>query len=404
MAEHLVIVGAGAAAAQAVQTLRQHNFTGAITLIGEEPHAPYQRPPLSKKYLAGALAQERLLVRPESFYADKGVHLVRSCRVEELDAARAVLRLADGRTISYDRLLLTTGSRVRRVEIPGAHLPGVHYLRTIADVDAITAQLHPGGRVVLVGAGYIGLEAAAVLVQRGLDVTVLEAADRVMARVVCPEVGDFFAQQHRAAGVRIHCNSSVSAFRGTQHVAAVETAAGERFDCEVAIVGVGVMPNTELALAAGLPCANGISVDEFARTADSQVFAAGDCTNHFLPLLQRSVRLESVANAVHQAKVAALAALGTPQPYSEVPWFWSDQYDLKLQIAGLAQGYDRVVVRGEPAARAFAAYYLANGIVLAVDAVNSPRDFANGRKLVAARAAVAAETLADPNADPAALA
>ncbi len=404
MPEHLVIVGAGAAAAQAVQTLRQQNFSGAITLIGEEPHAPYQRPPLSKKYLAGALPQERLLVRPESFYADKGVDLVRSCRVEELDVARAILRLADGRTISYDRLLLTTGSRVRRVEIPGADLPGVRYLRTIADVDAITALLQTGGRVVLVGAGYIGLEAAAVLVQRGLAVTVLEAADRAMARVVCPEVGDFFAQQHRAAGVQLHCNSSVSAFRGTQRVTAVETATGQRFDCDVAIVAVGVVPNIELALAAGLPCANGISVDEFARTADPHVFAAGDCTSHFLPLLHRSVRLESVANAVHQGKVAALAAVGTPQAYSEVPWFWSDQYDLKLQIAGLAQGYDRVVVRGEPAARSFAAYYLANGVVIAVDAVNSPRDFASGRKLVAARAAVPAETLADTNADLAALA
>jgi 3-phenylpropionate/trans-cinnamate dioxygenase ferredoxin reductase subunit len=196
----------------------------------------------------------------------------------------------------------------------------------------------------------------------------------------------------------------VSAFRGTPYVTAVETATGQRFDCDVAIVAVGVVPNIELALAAGLPCANGISVDEFARTADPHVFAAGDCTSHFLPLLHRSVRLESVANAVHQGKVAALAAVGTPQAYSEVPWFWSDQYDLKLQIAGLAQGYDRVVFRGEPAARSFAAYYLANGVVIAVDAVNSPRDFASGRKLVAARAAVPAETLADTNADLAALA
>jgi 3-phenylpropionate/trans-cinnamate dioxygenase ferredoxin reductase subunit len=403
MAEHLIIVGGGAAAAQAVQTLRQQNFAGEITLIGEELHAPYQRPPLSKKYLAGELPRERLLVRPERFYADKGVTLVRSCRVEELDPASASLRLADGRTLTYDRLLLTTGSRARRVEVPGENLPGVHYLRTIEDVDAITAELHAGTRVVLVGAGYIGLEVAAVLVRRGLAVTVLEAADRVMARVVCPQISEFYAREHRAAGVEVHFNRAVSAFRGAPRVTAVEVANGERFDCDVAIVGVGVLPNIELALAAGLPCANGISVDECARTADPRVFAAGDCTSHFLPLLERSVRLESVGNAVHQAKVAALAALGTPQAYSEVPWFWSDQYDLKLQIAGLAQGYDEVVVRGNPAARAFAAYYLADGIVIAVDAVNSPRDFASGRKLVAAHAAVPAETLADTNADLAAL-
>jgi 3-phenylpropionate/trans-cinnamate dioxygenase ferredoxin reductase subunit len=277
-------------------------------------------------------------------------------------------------------------------------------LRTLADVDAINSELHPGAAVVLVGAGYIGLEAAAVLVQRGLTVTVLEAAERVMSRVVCPQVSEFYAEQHRAAGVRLHLNCGVSAFSGAQRVTAVETATGQRFACDVAIIGAGVVPNTELALAAGLPCANGISVDEFARTADPRVFAAGDCTSHFLPLLRRSVRLESVGNAVYQAKVAALAALGTPQAYAEVPWFWSDQYDLKLQIAGLAQGYDEVVLRGDPATRAFAAYYLANGVVIAVDAVNSPRDFANGRKLVAAHAAVPPETLADLNADLTALA
>jgi 3-phenylpropionate/trans-cinnamate dioxygenase ferredoxin reductase subunit len=399
MSEHLVIVGGGQAAAQAAQSLRQQGFAGAITLLGDEPYPPYQRPPLSKKYFAGELARERLLLRPAAFYAEKNVALEQNARVEEIEPAAHRVRLRDGRTLAYDRLLLATGSRPRRLDVPGVDLPGVHYLRTIDDVDAISASLAPGARVLLVGAGYIGLEVAAVARQRGFDVTVLEAADRVMSRTVSVEVSAFYDACHRAAGVAIHCDAAVKALHGAARVTGAETADGRTFACDAVILGLGVVPNVELAASAGLPCNNGIVVDELAQTADPHIVAAGDCTNHPHPLLERRVRLESVPNAIHQAKVAAATLLGTPTPYSEVPWFWSDQYDLKLQIAGLSTGYDEVVVRGDPAARSFAAFYLRAGQLLAVDAVNSPKEFIAGKKLVANRARIAADVLRDASVD-----
>ena len=399
MAEHLVIVGGGQAAAQAVQSLRQQSFAGPITLLCDEAYPPYQRPPLSKKYFAGELTRERLLLRPVAFYAEKSVTLEQNAHAEELDVALRRVRLRDGRTLAYDRLLLATGSRVRTLDVPGAALPGVHYLRTITDVDGITASLTPGARVLIVGAGYIGLEVAAVARQLGFDVTVLEAADRVMARAVSTEVSSFYEAAHRAAGVVIHCGASVKLLRGGPRVTAVETTDGRAFPCDVVIVGIGIVPNIELAAAAGLECSNGILVDEFARTADPHVLAAGDCTNHPHPLLGRRVRLESVPNAIHQAKVGAATLLGVPAAYSEVPWFWSDQYDLKLQIAGLSTGYDEVVLRGDPAKRSFAAFYLSTGQLLAVDAINSPKDFIAAKKLVASRARIAPEVLRDATVD-----
>ena len=403
MSDHLVIVGGGQAAAQAVQSLRQQSFAGAITLLGDEPYPPYQRPPLSKKYFAGELARERLMLRPAAFYAEKGVVLELGARVEELEPAARRVRLRDGRTLAYDRLLLATGSRARALPVPGVDLAGVHYFRTITDVDSILASLAPAARVLLVGAGYIGLEVAASARQRGFDVTVLEAAERVMSRTVSAEISAFYDACHRAAGVTIHCGAGVKAFVGADRVTAVETSDGRNFACDVAIVGIGIEPNVELAARAGLECSNGIIVDELARTADPNIVAAGDCTNHPLPLLERRVRLESVPNAIHQAKVAAATLLGSPSPYSEVPWFWSDQYDLKLQIAGLSTGYDEVVLRGDPATRSFAAFYLRAGQLLAVDAINSPKDFIAGKKLVAGRARIAPDVLRDPKTDLAAI-
>jgi 3-phenylpropionate/trans-cinnamate dioxygenase ferredoxin reductase component len=403
MSDHLVIVGGGQAAAQAVQSLRQQSFAGAITLLSDEPYPPYQRPPLSKKYFAGELARERLMLRPAAFYAEKGVALELGARVEELEPAARRVRLRDGRTLAYDRLLLATGSRARALPVPGVDLAGVHYFRTITDVDSILASLAPAARVLLVGAGYIGLEVAASARQRGFDVTVLEAAERVMSRTVSAEISAFYDACHRAAGVTIHCGAGVKAFVGADRVTAVETSDGRNFACDVAIVGIGIEPNVELAARAGLECSNGIIVDELARTADPNIVAAGDCTNHPLPLLERRVRLESVPNAIHQAKVAAATLLGSPSPYSEVPWFWSDQYDLKLQIAGLSTGYDEVVLRGDPATRSFAAFYLRAGQLLAVDAINSPKEFIAGKKLVAGRARIAPDVLRDPKTDLAAI-
>jgi 3-phenylpropionate/trans-cinnamate dioxygenase ferredoxin reductase subunit len=288
---------------------------------------------------------------------------------------------------------------VRRLDVPGANLPGVHYVRSIADVDGFAAALRPGARVALVGAGFIGLEVAAVAAQRGCQVAVIESAERVMSRAVSPAVADFYVAAHSAAGVAFHFGATVRAFEGVTRVTGVTTTGGEAVACDIAIVGIGVVPNVELAAAAGLACDNGIVVDEFARTADPNVVAAGDCTNHPIPPRGRRVRLESVPNAVHQARVAAATLLGTPAAYSEVPWFWSDQYDLKLQIVGLSTGYDEVVLRGDPATRSFAAFYLAAGELLAVDAINKPREFLAGKRLVAARARVPAAQLADANFD-----
>jgi len=396
----LVIVGAGQAAAQTIQNLRQHNYPGSITLIGEEPYAPYQRPPLSKKYFAGEVPRERLLLRPQSFYADKGVALELGRRVEEIDRAARGLRLDDGRVLRYDQLLLATGSRARKLDAPGVALAGVHHVRTIADIDAINGELAPGARVVVIGGGYIGLELAAVATQRGFKVTVLEAADRVLGRVVCAQVSEFYTDLHRAAGVEIHCAAGVRALHGSARVESVEIADGRRFACDVVIVGIGIVPNVELAEAAGLECANGIRVDAHARTADPAVLAAGDCTSHPLPLYERFVRLESVPNAVHQAKVAAASLLGSPSAYSEIPWFWSDQYDVKLQIVGLSHGYDDVVLRGDPAKRTFSVYYLAGRRLVAVDAINSAREFAHAKQLVGASFMIDADVLRDPRTDP----
>jgi len=404
MTEHLVVVGGGQAACQAVQSLRLGHYTGAITLVSDDAYAPYQRPPLSKKYLAGELTRERLLLRPVAFYAEKGVTLELGRRATALDLATRRVRLDDDRELNYDHLLLATGSRVRPLDVPGATLPGVHYLRTIADADRIATDLAPAARVLLIGAGYIGLEVAAVLRHRGHAVTVLEALDRVLSRVASPEISVFYDQCHRAAGVELHYGTAVKAIHGAARVEGVETADGRSFPCDVVIVGIGIVPNIELAAAAGLKCDNGIVVDEHGRTADPYVVAAGDCTNHLHPFFGRRLRLESVANAVHQAKVAAATLLGTPMPYSEVPWFWSDQYDLKLQVVGLSTGHDEIVVRGDPATRSFAAYYLGAGQLLAVDAVNSPKDFLAGKKLVAARAKPAPDVLRDPRTDVSALA
>jgi 3-phenylpropionate/trans-cinnamate dioxygenase ferredoxin reductase subunit len=288
---------------------------------------------------------------------------------------------------------------VRTLEVPGVGLAGVHYVRTISDIDSINAQLAAGARVVVIGGGYIGLEMAAVAAQRGFSVTVLETAERVLARVVCPEVSEFYQQLHRGAGVDVQCGAAVRALHGRERVESVEVADGRRFACDSVIIGIGIVPHVELAERAGLACANGIVVDEHALTADREVLAAGDCTNHPHPLYARRVRLESVQNAVHQAKVAAASLLGAPAAYHELPWFWSDQYDVKLQIAGLSQGYDEVALRGDPSSRSFAAYYLAAGRLIAVDAINSPREFSLGKKLVSAAISVDADVLRDPRTD-----
>ena len=393
MSQTIVIVGAGQAGAQAVASLRAEGFSGAITMVGDEPFAPYQRPPLSKAYLLGTFERGRLFLKPDAFYRESACELILGAGVRAIDRAAKTVLLTGGRTLAYDLLLLATGTRVRPIRCPGADLAGIHYLRGIADVDRLRPALMKGKRLAIVGGGYIGLEVAAVAAKNGVDVTVFEALSRVMARAVSRPVSAFFDQVHRAAGVKLLLNTGVQAFEGSGQLESVK-AEGKSFSADLALVGIGVIPNMEIARNAGLPCEDGIVVDENCATADPAIFAAGDCTWHVgregIPL-----RLESVQNAIDQAKHAAYAMVGRPRPYREVPWFWSDQYDLKLQIAGLARDSDRIVLRGDPAARKFAVFHLREGAVAAVEAVNAPPEYLVGRKLIAEGARIAAERLAD---------
>jgi 3-phenylpropionate/trans-cinnamate dioxygenase ferredoxin reductase component len=399
MYERIVIAGGGQAAVQAVDTLRRKGFTGQILLVGDEPWLPYQRPPLSKKYLAGALERERLLLRPPHFYETHSVETRLGCRVEEIARREQRLRLDDGSTIAYDALLIATGSCPRPLAAPGADLDGVHFLRTIADVERIRAEWMPGKRLVIVGGGYIGLEVAATARELGLEVTVLEMADRVMSRVVCPQVSAFYEGEHARRGVRILCNSRVRALAaapGSGRVHAVITDDGEQHPADCVVVGCGVLPADALAAACGLACENGVVVDDRCRTSDPVIYAAGDCTSHPSLHYGRRLRLESVDNAFEQGASAALNMLGLETVHDKVPWFWSDQYDLKLIIVGIGQGYDTVVMRGDPATHAFSACYLRGGELIAVDSVNSPKDQMAARKLIAARARPNPDRLADP--------
>jgi 3-phenylpropionate/trans-cinnamate dioxygenase ferredoxin reductase subunit len=393
MPEHIVIIGAGQAGAQAVQSLRAEGFTGPITMVGDEAYAPYQRPPLSKAYLLGTFERARLFLKADTYYAEAGCELILNTSAKRVHRAERIVELHDGRKLPYDKLLLATGARVRRLRCPGADLPGVHYLKTIADVDGLQAVFQAGKRIAIVGGGYIGLEVAAVGAKRGLDVTVFEAMDRLMARAVSPVLSDFYAREHEKAGVKLMLKTGVEAFEGNSKVERV-IAGGKAHDADIVLVGIGVVPCDELAVAAGLASTDGIVVDQNARTGDPHIWSAGDCTRH-VGREGHEIRLECVQNAIDQAKHAALSMTDKHKTYSEVPWFWSDQYDLKLQIAGLARPTDTLVLRGDPGLRKFAVFHLRDGAVAAVEAVNAAPEYMIGRKLVAEGKKIAAETLAD---------
>lgn len=395
MSERVVIAGAGHAAGQIVASLKQQKFAGQIVLVGDEPYLPYQRPPLSKKFLSGDLPAERLYVKPESFYDDPQIEVLLETSISAIDRQDKVLRTTDDAAIAYDKLILALGSRVRRLPIDGANLAGVYYLRSIEDVERIRAELQNKKTAVIVGAGYIGLEVAAVIRQAGLDVTVVEMADRVMSRVVSPEISDFYQIEHTNHGVKLRLSTGISAFRGDGHIEAVETADGELIAADFVVVGVGIRPNVELASDAGLEVSDGIVVNDQCQSSDPNIYAVGDCTAHPNSIYDRQIRLESVHNALEQAKTAVSNICGTESHYSQVPWFWSDQFDLKLQIAGLSTGYDDVVIRGNPADRSFACLYLKNGELIATDAVNSPKEFVQSKALIAAHAVVDREKLED---------
>lgn len=397
MISTIIIVGGGQAGAQAIDTLRREGFTGRLVLFSDEPELPYQRPPLSKKYLSGELPAERLLFRHRPFYDEHKIELRLATRVSKVDLKSKQVELADGETLGYDRLMLCLGGSSRRLTCPGSDLTGIHYLRGLADAAAMRTAFKPGARVVIIGGGYIGLETAATSRKMGCEVTVLEMADRVMNRVVAPPVSEFFAAEHRAHGIRLICDTRVTGIEGKAAVERVLCADGSRHDADVVIVGVGGVPVTALASEAGLRCDNGIVVDEHCRTSDPAVFAAGDCTNHPSPRYARRVRLESVDNAFEQAKAAALNMLDKPTIHDRVPWFWSDQFDSKLLIVGLSQAYDRQVLRGDPAMRSFSVCYLKDRELIAVETINHSKDYMAGRKLIADRALMNLDKLPDPN-------
>jgi 3-phenylpropionate/trans-cinnamate dioxygenase ferredoxin reductase component len=365
-------------------------------LISDEPHLPYQRPPLSKKYLAGELTEERLFFRHQAFYDEHRIELRLGQRVMRVDPAARRVVLADGEEMTYDRLLLCLGAKSRELTCPGAGLSGVHYLRGIADVVRIREGLKTGARVVIIGGGYIGLETAATARKLGCAVTVLEMADRLMNRVVASCVSEYFAHEHRAQGVKIICNTRVIRLEGASRVERVVCADGSTHEADLLVVGVGAQPNSELAGDAGLECDNGIVVDQYCRTSDAAIYAAGDCTNHPSLRFGMRVRLESVDNAFEQGKTAALNLLERPTTHDRVPWFWSDQFDNKLLIAGLSVGFDQQVVRGDPATRSFSVCYLKGGELVAVEAINHSKDYMAARKLITERARPDLYKLADP--------
>lgn len=382
MQQQTLIIGAGHAAGQLAASLRQKGYPGRIVMLGEEPFPPYQRPPLSKKFLSGELPAERLFLKPAAFYDDHDIDVRLKTRVVAIDRHARTVLTGDGASLDYTTLVLATGGRVNRLACPGAELPGIHYLRNIEDVERINDDRIDGARVVIVGAGYIGLEVAAVMREAGCDVVVLETAERVLSRVVSPPVSAFFERLHRERGVEIKLSTGLQAFDGVDRVRAAITSTGERIDADIVIVGVGISPNVELAHDAGLDIDDGIVVDEHCRTADPDIYAIGDCTRHPNAIYRRRLRLESVQNALEQAKTAAANISGDVARYDEVPWFWSDQYHVKLQIAGLSQGFDDYVMRGDPASDSFSCAYLCDGRLIAIDCVNTPKDFMLSKALI----------------------
>lgn len=390
----VVIVGAGHAGGSVAGFLRQYGFEGPITLIGDEPLAPYQRPPLSKAWLKGEADGDSLLLKAPEWWAENGVDLRLGVSVTAVDReARTVL--AGGEAFAYDALVIATGARARRLPAPGADLDGVLFLRTAADAEALKLRLGPGHRLAVVGGGYVGLEAAASAVALGGSAVVIEREDRVLARVASTVLSRFYEAAHERRGVSVLTGASVERLEGAGQVEAVVLTDGRRIDCDTVLIGVGAEPNVELAQAAGLDCANGVVVDGTARTSDPHIWAVGDVTFRPLPLFDRSLRFESVPNALEQAKQTAAAIAGRDQPPAEVPWFWSDQFDLKLQMAGLAFDADRQVVRGDPDRESFAVFHLKGDIIRCVEAVNAPPEFMGGRLMIGKQTPVDAEKLQD---------
>lgn len=394
--DHFVVIGAGQAGSSLVAKLRAEGFEGKITLVGAEAEPPYQRPPLSKAYLLGEMEKERLYLRPASFYADQNINLLLSARAVDVHASARVVTLDSGETLEYDKLALTTGSHPRTLPAAiGGELDGVLTVRDMRDADAMAPLFTAGKKALIIGGGYIGLEAAAVAAKLGLEVTLVEMADRILQRVACEETSNFFRDLHRAHGVDVREGVGLDRLLGDDHVTGAKLTDGSEIDIDFAIVGVGIVPATALAEAAGVTVDNGIVTNAQAQTSDPNIYAAGDCAT--CTFKGQQLRIESVGNAIDQAELAAKAMLGQDVSYAPKPWFWSDQYDCKLQIAGLNIGYDNIVVRDGGAARSH--WYYAGDQLIAVDSMNDPRGYMVGKRLIEAGKTAPKDVIADAQAD-----
>ena len=392
---HILILGAGHAGGVAAATLRQAGFAGRITLIGSDTHPPYERPPLSKEVLAGAAPVEKTYLRPLAFYAESGISLRLGETAVMIDRKAQRVTLASVETVPYDALLLTLGARARRLPVPGGDHKRVFYLRDIADSLALREHLQPGKRLAVIGAGFIGLEAAAVARKRGVAVTVLEVQREPIQRVAAPEIGRFLANLHRGNGVDLRTGVGAVAIEESGGELRLALSTGESLAADSALIGIGAQPNIELAHASGLAVEDGVLVDEFGRTNDPNIYAAGDVTRHWNPLLKRKIRLESWQNAQNQAIAVAKAMVGGNEPFAEIPWFWTDQYDVNLQMAGAPESWDSLVWRGNPAEKSFTVFYLKDGKPVACNTVNNGRDMRFARELIAKGRAIDPVRLAD---------
>lgn len=401
LAAPVLIAGAGQAGAQVAQSLRQGGHTGPVTLIGDEAYPPYERPPLSKDYLAGKKTAERLYLRASGYWAERGIALRLGERVAAVDPVRRQVTLASGEPLSYGWLVWASGGRPRRLSCAGASLDGVCHIRSIADIDRLKGEIiKPDRRIIIIGGGYIGLEAAAVLRSLGHRVTVLEQQSRLLARVTSPVISRFFLDLHQRQGVEVQLSTEVAELLGERgRVTGVLLSDGSVLPAELVVVGIGIIPNIEPLAAAHIPCPNGVRVDAYCRTADPHILAIGDCALHPNPFAGAEVRLESVQNAVDQARVAADLIIGQPRAYSALPWFWSDQFDVKLQTVGLAHGYDQCILRGDMKNQAFSVGYFREGRLVAMDSVGRPKDFQQSRALITAGKVLDVEKFADTDVE-----
>ena len=396
---NLVIIGTGQSAAQCALTLRRNMFKDNITMIGEEKHLPYQRPPLSKEFLSGEVSIERVFMKSKEFFDQNDVAIFTSTPVISIDRNKKILSLSNQEDLTYNKLVIATGSRVRKLNVEGSSLKNISYLRSIEDANRLKEYFKFGKKLVIVGAGYVGLEVAATAVKKGINVTLIEMENRIMSRTVDPVISKYFDSLHRQNGVEIFLEAALEKFEGKDAVERVICSNGQIIEADGVLIGVGILPNQELAESAGLNCNNGILVDEFGRTEDTSIFACGDCTNHPNAYLNKNLRLESVHNALEQAKTVAMSLLGKQEKYNQVPWFWSDQYDKKLQIVGFSDDHDELVIRGSIEEDNFMLFFLKEGKLIAVNAVNNPKEFLICKKLVANKQKISSDAISNQSVD-----